>query len=65
MCPPTRKGLEVPANLRKGGGPHKRLARKVDAALPAHGLVHCAAKRPELETTRVSRAVSSEGPPSY
>ena len=63
--PPTRKGLEVLFDLRRGVGPHKRLARQVEAALPAQRLVDRAVKRPELETTRVSRAPSSEDPPSY
>ena len=48
---PTTKGLEVLANLRKGVGPHKTLARHIDNTTPLHRL----ARRPAAAERKVTR----------
>ena len=57
---PTPKGLEVLSNLRKGIGPHKKLARHIDASLPLRPEAHCS-RKPERMVTRVARPVP-DGP---
>ena len=50
---PTPKGLEILRNLRKGVGPHRKLQRSIDCAIPADRVAPTR-RVPRRETTSVS-----------
>jgi hypothetical protein len=62
--PPTRQGVEVLTNLRRGLGPHKTLARHMDMTTPLHRMM-LKARPPLRSKTCVTRPVAMAEPAGY